>query len=95
MALIEEVWGDLSPSTTEHTNTKKEEPEITQDVKETFVQKLIEESPMTISTPAPTQPNKKGKGLPLFLALLVTGGCAIYALDMFTSTIAGSGRRIR
>jgi hypothetical protein len=50
---------------------------------------------MTISTPAPTQPNKKGKGLPLFLALLVTGGCAIYALDMFTSTIAGSGRRIR
>jgi hypothetical protein len=29
MALIEEVWGDLSPSTTEHTNTKKEEPEIT------------------------------------------------------------------
>ena len=80
MALIEEVWGDLSTSSPPAPKTEppqsndipkreieiKEEEEV---VKENFVN------------------HKKNNSLALFLSLVVVGGCSIYALDYFTKVV--------
>ena len=84
MALIEEVWGTLAPSSPPPP-TKKREPEPLvkttppkPDIGETTAQPVIENF----------QPKKtKHQNLMLFLALMITGICSIYAVDMFAESI--------
>lgn len=83
MALLSEVWDDMVP--TSPPAPKKEEPiPIVTPIAKPVIQETYQNAPIISSTPKPNS----HKGLPLFLALLVTGGCAIYAIDTFTGLVS-------
>lgn len=94
MALLEEVWGDSYASSPPQPTLSKCESEKNR----LPIVETEKEAPKVATTPVveqftsnvPQKPNKN-KSLPLFLALLATGACAIYAIDMFAATISKHG----
>jgi hypothetical protein len=84
MALIEEVWGSLTPSSPpEPKKPEKSAPAPQPDIASPTTQPLV----VTQETFQSPKPNKN---LSLFLAVLITGICSIYAVDMFAETIRRS-----
>ena len=79
-ALLEEVYGQdfaTSPSAPKKCDTVDELPKLRNEP-ETFVNIQQEKLPII----------QNKDGFPFYIALLVTGVCSIYALDLFTSSIS-------
>lgn len=87
MALLEEVWGDsYASSPPQPTLAKCDSEKNKLPIVET-ADKVAKTSPTPIVENFGNK-NNKNKSLPLFLAILATGACAIYAIDMFAATIS-------
>ena len=92
MALLEEVWGTdfaTSPPESKQCDSVDTLPLIDERNRTTEP----EQQPVTESftSKSYTRQHTQHDGLPLFLAILVTGTCAIYAIDLFATTISRKG----
>lgn len=83
MASLSEVWGDdMIPSSPP---APSQSPDNTSNQTITTKKKRMIES-FAVPNEIPVKPPKHN-GLALFMALIVTGACSIYAIDMFATSI--------
>lgn len=95
MALIEEVWGSLTPSSPPEPKVEKKDNNTT-DTDSLCLTSPVEQNKALVNSKEIKETfmagHKKDKhaSLALFLALVVTGCCSLYAMDMFTTVIRKS-----
>ena len=101
MALLEEVWGtDFATSPPESKQCESMDALPLIDERNQIPKKESESESTSTSEQPVTEPftsngsteiKRPHNGFPLFLAILVTGTCAIYAIDLFAATISRKG----